>query len=66
MQKTLMMVILGLTASQTAYASSLFNGKGTAVHDSRTQACLLAEQAARLDAAPSRKFCAKDRNLNPV
>lgn len=51
MQKTLMMVILGLTASQTAYASSLFNGKGTAVHDSRTQACLLAEQAARLDAA---------------
>lgn len=51
MQKTLMMVILGLTASQTAYASSLFNGKGTAVHDSRNQACLLAEQAARLDAA---------------
>lgn len=51
MQKTLMMVILGLTASQTAYASNLFNGKGTAVHDSRNQACLLAEQAARLDAA---------------
>lgn len=51
MQKTFLIMLLGFTASQPALASNLFKGQGKAVHDSRSQACKLAEQSARLDAA---------------
>ncbi len=51
MQKVFFMTVLGFSASHPAYATNLFLGKGSSVDDSRNQACMLAEQAARLDAA---------------
>lgn len=51
MQKSLLIITFGITASNSVLASTIYTGKGASVHDSSSQACLLAEQAARLDAA---------------